>query len=40
MIIVGGAGLVVGAVIGGDAGTIVMIAGGSVALLGLWRYLS
>lgn len=40
MIIVGGAGLVIGAVVGGDAGTIVMIAGGSVALLGLWRYLS
>ncbi len=37
---VGGAGLLVGAIIGGDAGTVIMIAGGGVGLLGLWRYLS
>ena len=39
LMIVGGAGLLVGAVIGGDEGTIIMIAGGSVGLLGLYRYL-
>lgn len=40
MMIVGGAALVVGAVIDGDAGTIIMIGGGAVGLLGLYRYLS
>jgi hypothetical protein len=40
MIVVGGAGLLVGAVIGGDAGTIIMIGGGGLGLLGLYRYLS
>jgi len=39
MMIVGGAGLVVGAVIGGDPGTIIMIGGGGLALLGLYQYL-
>ena len=39
LMVVGGAGLLVGAVIGGDEGTIIMIAGGGIGLLGLWRYL-
>jgi len=39
LMVVGGAGLIIGAVIGGDAGTIIMVAGGGVTLLGLWRYL-
>jgi hypothetical protein len=39
MMIVGGAVMVAGAVIGGDAGTIVMIGGGVVGIIGLWRYL-
>ena len=39
MMIVGGAGLLVGAVIGGGPGTIVMIGGGLVGLVGLWNYL-
>lgn len=40
LMIVGGAMLLVGAVIGGDAGTIVMIGGGGLGLIGLWQYLS
>jgi hypothetical protein len=39
LMIVGGAGLIVGAIIGGTAGTIVMVGGGVVGLLGLYRYL-
>jgi hypothetical protein len=39
LMIVGGAALVLGAVIGGDEGTIIMIGGGGVGLLGLYRYL-
>ena len=39
LMIVGGAMLLVGAVIGGDAGTIVMLGGGGLGLLGLWTYL-
>ena len=39
MMIVGGAALIVGAVISGRAGTIVMIAGGAIGLVGLWNYL-
>jgi hypothetical protein len=39
MMIVGGAVLVVGAVIGGQAGTIIMIGGGVVGIIGLIRYL-
>ena len=39
MMIVGGAILVTGAVIGGQAGTIVMIGGGVVGIIGLIRYL-
>jgi hypothetical protein len=39
MMIVGGAGLIVGAIIGGTPGTIVMVAGGVVGLVGLYKYL-
>lgn len=39
LMIVGGAMLLVGAVIGGDEGTIVMLGGGGLGLLGLWYYL-
>lgn len=39
LMIVGGAMLLVGAVIGGDSGTIVMLGGGALGLLGLWNYL-
>jgi alanine dehydrogenase len=39
MMIVGGAGLIVGAVVGGNAGTVFMVGGGIVGLLGLWNYL-
>jgi hypothetical protein len=39
MMIVGGAGLLAGAVVGGKGGTIIMIGGAGVGLLGLWNYL-
>lgn len=39
MMIVGGAALIVGAVIGGQAGTIVMVGGSVLGLVGLWNYL-
>ena len=39
MMIVGGAGLIVGSIIGGDTGTIVMIGGGALGLYGMWQYL-
>jgi hypothetical protein len=39
MMIVGGAALVAGAVIGGTSGTIIMVGGAGIGLLGLWRYL-
>jgi hypothetical protein len=39
LMIVGGAGLIVGALIGGTAGTIVMVAGGVCGLVGLYQYL-
>jgi hypothetical protein len=39
MMIVGGAALIVGAVVGGKAGTIVMIGGGILGLVGLWNYM-
>ena len=39
MMIVGGAAMIVGSVIGGDTGTIVMVGGGAVGLIGLFRYL-
>src|SRR5579884_2209213 len=38
MMIVGGAALVVGAIIGGKAGTVIMVGGGVIGLLGLWNY--
>jgi len=39
MMIVGGVALLVGAVIGGDSGTIIMVGGGVLGLFGLWNYL-
>ena len=39
LMIVGGAVLVVGAVVGGTAGTLIMIGGGVVGIIGLYRYL-
>jgi hypothetical protein len=39
MMIVGGAGLIVGAVVGGKPGTMIMIGSGGLGLLGLWYYL-
>lgn len=37
--VVGGAALVVGSMVGGDAGTIIMITGGVIGLMGLFRYM-
>jgi hypothetical protein len=37
--IIGGAALVVGSMVDGDAGTIIMVTGAVVGLTGLWRYL-
>jgi hypothetical protein len=39
MMIVGGAGLIVGAVVGGTPGAVVMVGGTVVGLVGLWNYL-
>lgn len=39
LMVVGGAAMVAGAIIGGDAGTIFMVAGGVVGLWGLYNYL-
>jgi hypothetical protein len=39
LMIVGGAGIVSGAIIGGRAGTVLMIGGSLVGLVGLWHYL-
>lgn len=39
MMIVGGAALLVGAIVGGKAGTVVMVGGGVLGLIGLWSYL-
>lgn len=39
LMIVGGTILIVGAVVGGQAGTIIMIGGGTVGVIGLIRYL-
>ena len=38
MLIVGGAGLFVGTVVSGTPGTRIMIGGGLLGLVGLWRY--
>lgn len=39
MMIVGGAAILVGAIIGGDAGTVFMVGGAVVGLYGLYKYL-
>ena len=39
MMIVGGAALIVGAVLNSQAGNVIMIAGGIIGLVGLWNYL-
>jgi hypothetical protein len=39
LMIVGFGGMIAGAIIGGDAGTIIMVAGAGVGLWGLYRYL-
>ena len=39
MMAVGGAGIVVGSLIGGDGGTMIAIGGGVIGLIGLFRYL-
>lgn len=39
LMIVGGVVLVIGAVVGGTPGTIIMIGGGVVGVIGLYRYL-
>ncbi|HEY5219475.1 MAG TPA: hypothetical protein VIJ16_06690 [Gemmatimonadaceae bacterium] len=38
LMVVGGAGLIVGAIIGGRSGTIVMVGSGIIGLVGLFRY--
>jgi hypothetical protein len=38
MMVVGGAALVVGAVVGGKPGTVIMVSGGVLGLVGLWKY--
>jgi len=38
MMVVGGAALVVGSIVGGDAGTLMMVGGGVIGLVGLYRY--
>ncbi|MFI5246195.1 MAG: hypothetical protein ACHQQR_13260, partial [Gemmatimonadales bacterium] len=39
LMIVGGVVLIVGAVVGGTPGTLIMIGGGVVGVIGLYRYL-
>lgn len=39
LMIVGGAGLIVGSIIDGDSGKIIMVSGAIVGLYGLWQYL-
>ena len=39
LMIVGGAAILVGAVVGGDAGTVFMVSGAVVGLYGLYKYL-
>lgn len=39
MMVVGAAALITGAVIGGDAGTIIMVGGAVIGLIGLYDYL-
>ena len=40
MMVVGGAALLVGAIIGNDAGTIVMLGGAGIGLYGLYLFLT
>lgn len=37
--VLGGATLIVGSIVGGDGGTILMVTGAVIGLVGLWRYL-
>lgn len=37
--VLGGATVIVGSIVGGDGGTIIMVTGGVIGLIGLWRYL-
>lgn len=39
LMIVGGAGMIVGSLIHGDTGTIIMVGGGVIGLVGLFQYL-
>jgi len=39
MMIVGGSGILLGAIVGGRAGEVVMVGGGIIGLVGLWEYL-
>jgi len=39
LMIVGGAGMIVGSLIDGDSGTIIMVGGGVLGLVGLFQYL-
>jgi cystathionine beta-lyase family protein involved in aluminum resistance len=39
LMIVGGAGMIVGSLIDGDTGTIIMVGGGVIGLVGLFQYL-
>ena len=39
LMVVGGAAIVLGAIIGGDAGTIMMVGGAGVGLWGLYNYM-
>jgi len=39
LMIVGGAVLIVGAIVGGTSGTIIMVGGGVIGIIGLYRYL-
>ena len=39
LMVVGGAGIVVGAVVGGKSGGVIMTAGAVIGLVGLWKYL-
>lgn len=39
LMVVGGAGIVVGSIVGGDGGTLIMVSSGVIGLVGLFRYL-
>lgn len=39
LMIVGGSGILIGAIVGGRAGTAIMVGGSLVGLVGLWNYL-